>query len=120
MGLLKKGAADDTLDVVKDLSKFKKRIKELAKAKADVDNSVAKATTKLQQVNADMDAKIAEAGKIGKAAKELMKSAENMQKTALDDANKVLGEAGKTEKATAARSVAGDTAHTSLLLNLWL
>jgi len=100
---LTKHSADDTLAIVKDLDKFKKRIGELAKAKADVDNSVKKAKAKLDELYTAMDAKAVEAGQIEKAAKELMTSANKAHETALDEANVVWGKAGRTERAVAKR-----------------
>jgi len=101
---LTKRSVDDTLSIVKDLDTFKKRIGELAKAKADVDNSVKKAKAKLDEINTAMDAKAVEAGQIEKAAKELMTSANKAHETALDEANEVLGKANRATKAVAKRT----------------
>jgi chromosome segregation ATPase len=104
MALIDQTNIDNTLAIVKDLDKFKKRIEELGKAQKDLDNSTKKAKAKMDEINTAMDAKAVEAGQIEKAAKELMTSADKARASALDDANKVLGKANRATKDVAKRT----------------
>jgi len=51
-------AIDDTLEVVRDVSKFKKRIEEMQKLQTQIDASGAKAKAKQQQLNVALGSRL--------------------------------------------------------------
>lgn len=69
MVALKKNSIDETLDIVRDVEKFKTRIAELGKVQSDADASVVKAKVKNTEINKLMDARVAEANDLVTAAK---------------------------------------------------
>ena len=60
---------DETLEIVRDIDKFKARIEQLGKVKAQADESMEKAKAKNKELNAAMDTKVAKADKLVDAAK---------------------------------------------------
>ncbi len=100
----KKSNVDETLAVVRDLTKFKKRIEELAKAEKSANDAVAVATAKIAEINIKMDLRVAEANKKVKAGQDLLVSREagvaDLTATALE----AQGEATRHEKALTKRA----------------
>ena len=96
-------AIDDTLEIVRDLSKYKERIEEMGKLQTEIARSGAKAKARQQALNLKMDAKVAEAAKIEKQAKALLKSANAAAASAAKSGDLALASAGRKEKDTTKR-----------------
>jgi chromosome segregation ATPase len=90
-----KKAIDDTLEVVKDLEKFKGRIKELADAQAAADASVEKAKAKNKETFAEMDAKVAMAEDDLASVRARVASAEKDAQDAMKPVKQAQGEVNK-------------------------
>jgi chromosome segregation ATPase len=98
MALTRKSNVDETLALVKDIDKFKDRIKQLSKVKSAATKSIETAQAKVAGLNKAMDAKVEEAAEIERQAKTLLKSAREAGGKALAEANAVLGKAQRAEK----------------------
>ena len=96
-------AIDDTLEIVRDLSKYKKRIEEMGKLQAEIDKSGVKAKARQQALNLKMDAKVAEAAKIQKQAKAVLKRANEASNVAARSGDLALASAGRKAKDTTRR-----------------
>ena len=103
MALSKKSSVDQTLELVRDADKFKKRIKELAKAELDANASIAKANAKSkeQREEADKFAKDMQAQRKFLDAK--IKTADNGAAVAKSAAKEILGKSEKLDAKIAKR-----------------
>ncbi len=103
MALTKKSSVDETLEVVRDLEKFKKRISELGAAQAAADASLAKAKTEVNALRVKMDGMVADANKKVKEIGKSLQGREDAVAAAQADANDKLGKVARNMAALTKR-----------------
>lgn len=94
---LKKTGADQALDIVKDVDKFKSRLEELAKAEASLTEANDRHREKNNAMNATLDKRIADVNQEVRLAKERVKSTIADGVNALNAAKEMVGDVEKRE-----------------------
>ena len=103
MALKRKNEVDETLAIVRDVDKFKKRILELGEAKKALGTATKKHAEKNKALVVELNVKVAEANTQLAAAIARAKELDSQGSAALAEARRVEGDTNKREKSMARR-----------------